>query len=422
MNTVRKNGKKKLRPVVLVLIMAPVSPALLAADSIASALENGKVTGNIRLRYESVKDDAVANDADALTVRTRIAYETAPFKGFSAVGEFEDIHTVLGVDDYSPERPGYAVIADPSGTELNRAYLRYRGISKLDLGYGRQRLNYDNQRFIGSVGWRQDDQTFDGFTAAYTGIANVVLNYAYLTQVNGIMEVFDSGDISDHLLNLSWNGFTWGKFSAYAYLLDHSDETDSAVNAGLRFKSSDTLGLRFEGAYSLPVAKPVKLLYAAEYARQEFENTTGTVERSANYSFIEGGINVGLAKAAVTAKLSWEVLGSDGGAYGFQTPYGTKHAFNGGADKFLVTPADGLQDKYVTVGLNWLPYAINTLVVYHQYEADKGPGDYGSEWNLQAFKAFNPTYTLGIKYSDYSGEDLPFRDTRKVWLWGEVNF
>jgi hypothetical protein len=31
----------------------------------------------------------------------------------------------------------------------------------LDLTLGRQRINLDDQRFVGSVGWRQNEQTFD---------------------------------------------------------------------------------------------------------------------------------------------------------------------------------------------------------------------------------------------------------------------
>src|SRR5690606_22304012 len=357
MNMLVAKGNKVLKPAALAAAVAMLSPAAWAADSIAAAIDSGKVSGNVRLRFESVDDDAFAEEAEAMTLRSRLGYETAPFKGFSVVAELEDIRSVLGVDDYAPERAGYPVIADPSETEVNRAYLRYRGISRLDLGYGRQRINLDNQRFVGSVGWRQDDQTFDGFTALYTGIPDLLVNYAYLTKVNGITEQFDSDGISDNLVNLSYSGFTWGKFSAYGYVLDHEDETDPLVNGGLRFKSSDTYGLRFEGAYSLPITKPVKLLYAAEYANQDFEPSAGNVERDADYMFVEGGLNYGLPKAALTAKVAYEVLGSDDGAYGFQTPYGTKHAFNGWADKFLVTPATGLRDTFYTLGVNVLPYA-----------------------------------------------------------------
>lgn len=418
------SGSKTFRaqPLAIALGVTLLSPAAFAADSITSALTGGKVSANVRLRYETVEDDAVAKDADGFTVRTRLGYETAPFEGFSLVGEFEDTHTVLGVDDYAPESAGYPVIADPKVTEVNRAYLRYRGISRLDMGYGRQRLNFDNQRFVGGVAWRQDEQTFDGLTAVYTGLTDFTFNLAYLTQVNGITEAFDSNDIEDSLINISYGGFTFGKITAYAYLLDHEDELDPLVNAGLKFKSNDTLGLRFEGAYPLPTQKPMKLLYIAEYANQDFENTTGTIEREADYLFLEGGINVGLPSAAVTAKLSYEVLGSDDGQYGFQTPYGTKHAFNGWADKFLVTPTSGLQDVFGTVVVAFPAYAITVLTAYHQYEADSGSSDYGDEWNIQLAKAFAPNYTLGVKYAAYSGEDGPYQDTNKFWLWGEFNF
>lgn len=415
-------GHFLVKPLILALGMAALPGTALAADSVASAITSGKVSGNIRLRYETVSDDAVANDADALTVRTRLGYETAPFKGFTAVAEVEDTHTLFGVDDYAPERAGYATIADPKDTEVNRAYLRYRGISRLDLGYGRQRLNLDNQRFIGGVAWRQDEQTFDGLTALYTGFTDVAINAAYFTQVNGITSAFDSDDIQDAIFNVSYNGFTWGKFTAYAYLLDHEDETDPLVNAGLKFKSNDTLGLRFDGGYLLPITKSVRLVYTAEYASQEFENTAGTVERDADYFLVEGGAVYTMPTAVVTAKLSYEELGSDGGLYGFQTPYGTRHAFNGWVDKFLVTPNSGLEDTFGTLILAFPAKAITATVFYHQYDADVGSADYGSEWNFQLAKVFAPHYTLGIKYGAYSGEDAPYLDTDKFWIWGEFNF
>lgn len=395
-----------------------------AADAFTEALVGGKVMGDIRLRYEDVSDDAVAKDGEALTLRTRLGYETAPYMGFSALAEFEDVHTLFGMDDYAPETvqvPAYASILDRSVTEVNRAYLRYRGISKLDLGYGRQRIIYDNARFVGNVGWRQDEQTFDGFTAAYKGFADFTFNYAYLTQVNGIDETLDSKDIEDTLLNISYGGFTWGKFTGYAYLLDHSDEIDTAVNAGLRFKASDTYGLRFDGAYALPITKAVKILYTAEYATQDFESTAG-VDRDADYRFVELGVNYGMPAVALTGKIAYELLSSDDGGYGFQTPYATKHAFNGWADKFLATPTAGLEDRFATVGVNWLPYKINLLAMYHKFDADEGSGDFGSEWDLQLTKAFGPNYTIGVKYAAYSAEDAGYEDTDKLWLWGEVKF
>ena len=47
------------------------------------------------------------------------------------------------------------MVADPDGTEINQALLRYDH-TKGNAVVGRQRINLDNQRFIGSVAWRQN--------------------------------------------------------------------------------------------------------------------------------------------------------------------------------------------------------------------------------------------------------------------------
>ena len=86
--------------------------------------------------------------------------------------------------------------------------------------------------------------------------------------------------------------------------------------------------------YVMPLGGKNKLIYTAEFATQE--TTDGANE--ADYSLIELGY--GFDGYSIIAGL--ETLGSDDGAYGFQTPLATKHAFNGWADKFLKTPNDGL--------------------------------------------------------------------------------
>jgi hypothetical protein len=405
----------------LALLLALPSTAP-AQSPLAAAIAGGKASANLRLRFESVDDDAVARKGEALTLRTRLGYETASFEGFSVQAEFEDVRTPFGIDDYAPESsaiPPYATILDRRVTELNRAELRYRGVPGLDLGYGRQRIAYDNQRFIGNIGWRQDEQTFDGFTAVYTGVKDFIFSYAHLTGVNGVDETLDSDDIGDDLFNVAYSGFGWGRLSAYAYLLDHGDETDAALNPGVRFRRSDSVGLRFDGSRAFGA---LKLLYTAEYAAQEYEDSTGTLKASPDYRFAEIGAGYTLAAAQLTLKIAREALGSDGGRYGFQTPHGTRHAFNGWADKFLATPAAGLVDRFATLAVALPAHAVNLLAVYHDYRADRGGGDFGSEWNLQAVKAFGPHYTLGIKYAAYDGRDLPYRDTDKYWLWGEINF
>jgi hypothetical protein len=395
-------------------------------------------------------DARTIGDASALTLRSRLGYETAPLHGFSALLEFEDTRALDG--DYAPEDKSdslaaanpydRAAIVDPEQTELNRAYLRYRGISKLDLALGRQRINLDNQRFLGAVGWRQNEQTFDALTGVYQGIADWNFYYAYIQRVKGIASVqpiynFDL-DSSDNLFNIAYSGFQVGKLTAYGYFLDNQ-EPDAALrnvapdvndlNPALRYQSNDTYGARFDGNHAMPITMPIKLLYTVEYARQKLVNPAG-VEYRTNYSLLDGGASYASSTGVWSARLAREVLGSDDGLQGFQTPYATKHAFNGWADVFLNTPTGGLEDRYVTLGGDFQPYGVKLQVMYHRYSKDEGSGDFGDEWNAQVSKQFGPNYTLGLKYASYSADQdvatligtTANTDTRKLWVWGEINF
>jgi hypothetical protein len=173
------------------------------------------------------------------------------------------------------------------------------------------------------VSWRQDEQTFDAFTAKYDGVADWSFYYAYVDKVNGIASVeptynFDI-DSSDNLFNITYSGFTLGKLTAYGYFLDNQEPLTAllnlapdinALNPTLRYQSIDTYGLRFDGVYILPTTAPLRLFYTAEYAKQEFTSATD-VEFDTDYSFIEGGVGYASKVGMLSAKVAQEILGSD---------------------------------------------------------------------------------------------------------------
>jgi len=332
---------------------------------------------------------------------------------------------------------GDAVIADPEQNELNRVQLRYRGVSKLDLVLGRQRIVYDNQRFIGNVGFRQDEQTYDAFSALYTGIPDWTFAYAYIDQVNGITPVFDA-NVNDTLINIAYSGFTFGKFTAYGYLLTNEEDVLTTLNPGLRYFNNDTIGLRFDGAYILPTTLSLKAIYRAEYAKQSVDrNNTATppvkVDNDMKYGLAELGMAYTFSGAAyaLTPLIGYELLGSDKGQYAVQTPYATKHAFQGWVDQFLVTPNEGLVDKYFSLGFDLNNYTTKILAVYHEYDSDeknittKKDIDFGSEWNLQVIKTIGANWIVGAKYGRYFDGDKVVatrKDSDKAWAWVELNF
>lgn len=433
-----------------VLVLLPVTTLLLSpvatAKTFTESLATGKAYVNARVRYEGVEDHAFADEAEAMTVRTRIGYETAPVSGLTALVEFEDIHTLGGMEDYQLPPPpaasatGDAVIADPEQTELNRVQLRYRGISRLDMVLGRQRLMFDNQRFIGNVGFRQDEQTFDALSAVYTGIPDWTMTYAYVDGVNGITEVFDA-NVSDTLVNISYNGWSLGKVILYSYRLENQEENLAVLNGGLNYDTNETQGIRFDGGYILPSTIPLRALYRAEYARQDVELRNGN-NYDTDYGLLEAGVawTFGGGAYALTPIIGDEILGSDdsrraapnndNGLYAFQTPYATKHAFNGWVDQFLVTPNQGLNDRYVSLGFDLNAYTTKVLLTYHDYQSDVESGslggkmDLGYETNIQVVKTMGANWMVGAKYGEYQeGGDLASkRDTDKVWAWVELNF
>lgn len=405
------------------------APGAWAADTFTGALTGGKPSVNLQLRHESVEQNNALQDADATTVRARLGYTTDTWQGFGAMLEAESV-IALGNKSYDSKASGdthtgtHSVIVDPEDTEINQAYLSYSGIANTTVKWGRQRIILDNARFVGNVGWRQNEQTFDAFSVVNKSLPDTTITAAYVTNVNRIFSDNAAAPTSgafggNHrmqstLLNVNYKGWSFADIVGYAYLLDYDPTTAFTAN------SSDTYGIRLNG--NAPMGGN-KLLYTAEYAQQSDAHGNAT-SYTTNYTLLEAGIDV---TGVAVFKLGYEVLGSDGGVANkqFKTPLATLHAFNGWADTFLVTPTNGLKDTYVSA--NTKLAGVNLGAVYHDYSADVTTAtinDLGSEVNLVASYTFDKNYSVGLKYADYSAGDAAagYVDTRKTWLWGEFKF
>jgi len=439
----------KKHPISSIAVLSALlfAQSALAADTLTDALTGGKASANLQYRYEDVRNNNLPatgkNTATAHTVRLRLGYETATFNGFGAMVEAESVKD-LGNKKYDSKATGqtgatavnnYAVIADPEATEINQAYLSYSGIANTTVKFGRQRIILDNARFVGNVGWRQNEQTFDAFTLVNKSLPNTTITAGYITNANRVFSdssaTPDSGPFGGNhrmqstILNANYKGWSFAEVVGYAYLLDYDVNTLFTVN------SSDTFGLRLNGNTAMGGNK---LLYTAEFAEQRSAHGNATNYKT-SYTLLEGGVDI--TNIAVF-KLGYEVLGSDTGAANtqFKTPLATLHAFNGWADMFLATPASGLKDTYISA--NTKLAGINLGAVYHDYRADKTAGaatasKLGDEWNLVVSKSFDKNYTLGLKYADYKAKGTATSaaagdsftgnvNTKKTWLWGEFKF
>lgn len=411
-----------------------------AGDEIANAVEAlmaGKPHVQLRYRFEHVDDDLVpANDAAASTLRIALGWETGVWRGFSAYAEMEHV-AQLFIDDYK-EGPGpldptkaglYPVVADPAGTELNQAYVRFNGYDWLDVKIGRQDITYRKapfHRFIGNVLWRQNWQTYDAATFNLKPTDDFTFKYSFVNKVNRIFGddapgPFDVFDCDCHLLNAQYDGFEFVQLETYAYLLD-------VENA--RANSTNTFGIRASGTY--PLNEQWRLVYAAEFADQS--DTSGNpTDIDANYYLGEAGLSLSYPTAVfstLTLKFDYEVLEGDGRG-SFITPLATAHAFQGWADRFLTTPADGIEDFYITMVAGGV-FGGRFIVSYHMLESDHMNYDYGDELNVLYARKFRKHFTVGAKAAFYNADrnatalaragGAQNNDVTKAWVWLQFDY
>jgi alginate export protein len=387
----------------MVVVAGALTAPAWGAETFGEALKEGDGIVDLRARYESVDQGGFVSTAEALTSRLRVGYQTAPLKGTAFLAEAVVVNDL--VEDYNSTTNGntqYPIVADPADFEaINRFAVINRSLERTTLTFGRQRIVHDDQRFVGNVGWRQHEQTFDALRAQW-GSAKIKTDLTYAAQVNRVFGP-DSpqgkweGDVV--LANFAYT-LPVGTLSLFDYYLD----IDNAAAA-----SSNTVGLKLAG--SKPLGK-LTATYALALAQQA-EAGANAADLDSDYELVEGGLTF----AKFSATLGYELLGGDG-VTGFSTPLATLHAFQGWADKFLATPAAGIEDTYLRFnfpfGKRGRFTSVAAIAWFHDYEADFGGAHFGEELNLQLV-ARTEKVALTAKYADYRADSL-LTDTEKVWL------
>jgi hypothetical protein len=365
-----------------------------------------------RLRYEHVDQSGIEKAADALTLRGRAGVQATSGRfGASVIGQ----GTLAVIDDYYDGLRGSAtrpIVADPQNVALYVAELHYR-TKGLTLTGGRQRIALDDERFVGNVGFRDNAQTFDAVRAEISPAKGLKLDVAYVWSVRTIWGVDGraarpravSGDTV--LANLSYST-PLGMLTGFAYLVDQDEAALSAYRL-----SSQTYGARLAGAKAL--GDGVKLAYQLSYARQSDYHRNPS-RYAADYWLADATLDMQGWKL----NAGYEVLGASNGAAltSFQTPLGTNFKFQGWADKFLTTPANGLRDVYAGGGYGWKRLGpLKGLVVqgaWHRFHSDRLGQHYGNEVDLLASAKAGKT-SVALRYAHYDARSVA-SDTDKLWL------
>ena len=378
----------------------PCAASADAIDEISAAIADGKSSMNFRYRFEGVDQDGKNEDAGASTLRSRYTFVSGVTSGFS-VGVETDYVSVIGSEKYNSTVNGktqYPVVADPDGLDLNQAYIKYQS-GKLTSTFGRQRILLGDQRFVGGVAWRQNEQTYDGIRLAYKASDSLTLDYSAITRVRRIFGPDDGvqpskWDSNSHLFTAT-NTFAAGhKLSAFAYLLDFENGN------GLP-NSNATYGVSYDGTVS-GFKIGAQLATQSDYA-----------DNPISYDASMYSVSVARAFGKITASAGYESLGSDDGNMAFRTPLATLHKFQGNADKFLVTPAGGVEDLYFSIAGSVGKLKLGAT--WHDLSAAETSADYGSELDLVATLPLTKRTSVQFKYADYQSDGFA-TDTTKFWL------
>lgn len=387
------------------IALGAFSAMLMSEASAQTAPNAGDVIVDARLRYESVSQDGL-DDADALTLRTRLGYETPAWHGFRLLGELEAVGQLD--DEFNDTVNGntqYATIADPEAFELNRLQLSWSGAEGRRATLGRQRIVLNNARFVGNVGFRQNEQTFDALKLEARPFEAAAFTYIYIANVRRIF-----GDDSpqgewesdSHVLQADVN-LPWGKASIYGLALDFRNDAPA--------QSSQTYGVRWWNEWTVGEYRPRLTLEAATQS----EYGSNTADFDLGYQHAELAVRRDRWTVAVAGE---RLEGND--ARGFSTPLATLHAFQGWADVFLNTPPDGVRDLNASISYSTQPWIAGRPVTFmvraHDFTDDSGGFDFGSEVDASARIALNERVSIEAKAASFEGEDPRFADRTKLWF------
>ena len=389
------------------LISSSISALTLAssisvqAQSMDDLIKSSSVDISFRVRSESVDvDNDSADSALANTLKSRLTFKSGDVYGLSLLVEGDNTLHITNefYDKDGLNTDNYDVVLDQETTQLNQVYLQYNGFSST-IKAGNQRINLDNQRHVGGVGFRQDEATFDAVSITNKSIDNTTIFLATANNRNSITNDNTKEDIT--FLNVKYAINKDISASAYYYGIDDALKEDSGVDF-------DTFGIRTAG-------KIGDIILEAELATQDKSNAA--LDTTALYY----NISIGQKIAGVTAKLGYEVFGSDDGEAAFATPLGTNHKFFGWSDKFLTGAGNnGIQDLNFSAVTK--VNSIKLVAQLHKFDASEGSDDLGSEVGFVAVKKFGE-FGASLKVAQYfATEETGDADITKLWLTGTAKF
>ncbi|MFN0039002.1 MAG: hypothetical protein ACKVP2_05795 [Burkholderiales bacterium] len=376
------------------------------ASGILDAVKSGQPELSFRPRYEWADDDAFAQDARGLTLRTLAGWRTLPYRGFE--GRVLLGSSVQLIDDFNDGHNGktqYPFSNTPEETDFTEAYVRWRGVDGLAVTAGRQKLDLDRTRFVGPNEFRQTQRWYNGASATIDRLPAWNFFLAHFVRERG--PDTRQRELRLEVARASYEWTAGHTLLGSAYLHDQARAIPGTSFADLSYR---ILSLRADGRVPLDTRRT--LIYTAEYGEQR-PYADGDDRIRAPYTRVAlGGTWTDFRFSA-----NYERLGSNSGIYGMQTPLGLLHPSQGWADKFNITPLKGVRDGWVTAGYKFGKWDFYTEV--HRFGSDVGDIDYGREVDLRLDWNMRRNLQMRTELADFRAADDPgnvLTNATRLWM------
>lgn len=320
---------------------------------------------------------------------------------------------------------GKPVIPDPGGFDLNQIYVK-ANLDSVTFKLGRQRINLDDQRFVGGNGFWQNEQTFDAALANVKLFSNSQLTYAYIDNANRIYgedadKYLQPGDqnyagpeserpaasLGDHrhhthLVELDLNEWDYSQVKTYAFHID---------NVTMPSVSNNTVGGNYTFTYKLDAVRyHVKLETAAQKQTE--------INDSPVLPYYLANIGVGISHIEFDGR--YEVLGNKEGT-SFVTPLASGHDFQGLANQISNYAAGGLKDA--SIGISWRSSPFKIESRYHQFNAYTNNDYLAQELDLIFGYKPNRKHAVTLLLTSFKPEvGYSTASTQKIYLDYAYNF
>ena len=371
-------------------------------DDLTKAIGSGEFVFNGKLRFWHANDDA-ASASQAYTFGTNFGYLTKSYKGFQIYIEGESV-VALTPDQYFDGINGLTDltnVTDPETLELNQIHIAYKGSfnsTELAFKVGRQAAIVEDERFIGRVSARQDDQTFD---ALYGRIQNdqkgLAFEYAYMYQINRLLAEEIDWRSDSHVFMLRYYKNQKIRFGLFTHFLDFQEDAPAVSN--------QTFGITVDRG-SLPKDK-IALNYKTAFAYQSDFGDNPT-DYTAFLVYVEAGVSL---PSLGIFNIGYELASSDNGVASYQFPLSTGQRLHRISDVFIDPPADGLHNPYLTADTNKLFWGIGGWLGYHAYFSEEEGDFLGQEIDVVLYRQLIPDLLRAeITYGSFFGEAPRFTD------------